>query len=94
MGEGLPQYKNPFEKGRLIIQFDVVFPNALPVEYISMLEQCLPPRPVVHIPINAEECNLMDWDADHEQRRRHKQAYDEDDDSYHQGPRVQQCTTS
>ena len=94
MGEGLPQYKNPFEKGRLIIQFDVVFPNALPAHCIAMLEQCLPPRPVVSIPINAEECSLMDWDAEQEQRRRHKQAYDEDEDAYHQGPRVQQCTTS
>merc|ERR1719382_1566546 len=28
-GEGMPQYRNPFEKGRLIIQFNVVFPPSL-----------------------------------------------------------------
>lgn len=27
-GEGMPQYKNPFEKGRLIIKFDVEFPES------------------------------------------------------------------
>jgi DnaJ-class molecular chaperone len=25
--EGMPQYKNPFKKGRLIIEFDVLYPN-------------------------------------------------------------------
>jgi DnaJ family protein A protein 1 len=70
MGEGLPEYKNPFEKGRLIIQFNVIFPTALPTELISTLEQCLPPRPAVDIPINAEECTLSDYDPTKDQRRR------------------------
>lgn len=47
MGEGMPYYKNPFEKGRLIIQFTVNFPTQLPPEKIPMLESCLPPRWVV-----------------------------------------------
>lgn len=95
MGEGLPEYKNPFEKGRLIIQFNVVFPNALPVDYISTLEQCLPQRPVVEIPINAEECNLVEYDPNAEAQRRQRQAYEEDEESHHRGgPRVQQCSTS
>jgi DnaJ family protein A protein 1 len=44
MNEGMPQYKNPFEKGRLIIQFLVNFPASLPPELIPQLENCLPPR--------------------------------------------------
>lgn len=59
LGEGMPQYKNPFEKGRLIIQFVVLFPEVLPQAAIPSLEQCLPPRPVVDIPPTAEECQLV-----------------------------------
>lgn len=44
LGEGMPQYKNPFEKGRLIIQFLVNFPTTLPREVIPALEECLPAR--------------------------------------------------
>lgn len=40
-------YKNPFEKGQLIIQFLVNFPNSIPHEVIPALENCLPPRPRV-----------------------------------------------
>merc|ERR1711972_338023 len=31
-GEGMPTYKNPFEKGKLIVQFKVDFPDSLPPE--------------------------------------------------------------
>lgn len=59
MSEGMPQYKNPFEKGRLIIQFQIVFPDKLPQLIIPDLEKCLPPRPVVNLPIEAEECHMV-----------------------------------
>lgn len=59
MGEGMPMYKNPFEKGRLIIQFQVIFPERITPEVVPTLEQCLPPRPIVDIPIDAEECDLV-----------------------------------
>ncbi|XP_037918851.1 dnaJ homolog subfamily A member 1 isoform X2 [Hermetia illucens] len=95
MGEGMPMYKNPFEKGRLIIQFQVIFPERITPEVVPTLEQCLPPRPIVDIPIDAEECDLVDLDPEQESRRRHRNAYEEDDDAgYHHGPRVQQCATS
>ena len=51
IGEGMPQYKNPFEKGRLIIQFLVTFPSTLPPEVIPRLENCLPARYVTFISI-------------------------------------------
>lgn len=44
LNEGMPHYRNPFEKGRLIIHFAVVFPAKLPVEVIPKLESLLPPR--------------------------------------------------
>lgn len=49
---GMPMYKNPFEKGQLIIQFFVDFPNCIPPEVIPALENCLPPRPRVSKTIN------------------------------------------
>lgn len=95
IGEGLPEYKNPFEKGRLIVQFNVIFPNAIPQELVMSLEQCLPPRPYVEIPINAEECNLSDYDPNADSQRRYREAYEDDEERYQRGgPRVQQCTTS
>ena len=54
MNEGFPRYKNPFEKGRLIVQFRVQFPDAINPKKVSKLEAVLPPRPLVEIPKDAE----------------------------------------
>lgn len=43
-GEGMPTYRNPFEKGRLIIQFTVKFPDSLDPAVVSKLEKVLPPK--------------------------------------------------
>lgn len=59
MGEGMPTHKQPFEKGRLIVQFLIKFPEKIPQTIVTDLEKCLPPRPRVDIPIDAEECNLV-----------------------------------
>ena len=34
-GEGMPIYRNPFEKGNLIVQFEVVYPKP---EWFSLQE--------------------------------------------------------
>lgn len=96
LGEGMPQHKNPFEKGRLIVQFQIVFPEKVPQTIVADLEKCLPPRPRVDIPIDAEECNMIDFDPEQDARnqRYSRQAYEDDEDGYSHGPRVQQCTTS
>jgi DnaJ family protein A protein 1 len=44
LNEGMPHYRNPFEKGRLIIQFCVEFPRRLSQDVIPQLESLLPPR--------------------------------------------------
>ena len=41
-GEGMPQYRNPFEKGRLIISFNVVFPDQLDPAMAQALAKILP----------------------------------------------------
>nr|CAD7431265.1 unnamed protein product [Timema monikensis] len=92
LNEGMPMYKNPFEKGRLIIQFIVNFPSSLPPEVIPQLEDCLPARPEHMIPDNAEDCLLVDIDPDQESRQREfKNAYDEDEAGH--GPNRVQCAT-
>lgn len=90
LGEGMPTYKNPFEKGKLVIQFFVKFPDRIDPASVLLLEKVLPPRPVVDIPIDddlVEEVTLVDVDLTKNSGRRaagasgrHRQAYEEDDD--------------
>merc|ERR1712211_19996 len=55
-GEGMPQYRNPFEKGRLIIQFNVVFPPSLEPSVAEKLASILPPADEPILPTK-----LMRW---------------------------------
>uniref|UniRef100_T1IQA4 Uncharacterized protein n=1 Tax=Strigamia maritima TaxID=126957 RepID=T1IQA4_STRMM len=62
----MPEYKTPFEKGKLIVEFVVRFPVAgfISVEDIDRLEALLPPRKVVVVPEDAEEVVLVEWSLD------------------------------
>lgn len=87
LGEGMPRYKNPYEKGKLIIQFLVQFPTSINPAVIAELETLLPARPQVTLPMdgeNVEEVTLMDVDLEQQRRdqrrNHHRAAYDEDDD--------------
>ncbi|KAG2470379.1 dnaJ homolog subfamily A member 4 [Polypterus senegalus] len=90
--EGMPIYRNPFEKGQLIIQFLVKFPENgwLPTKMLPRLEALLPPRESSMITDDMEEVELTDFDQS-EQRRRYS---DEGDDEY-EGTRAGgvQCQT-
>ncbi|KAA3671353.1 DnaJ subfamily A member 1 [Paragonimus westermani] len=86
-GEGMPKYKSPFEKGRLILRFQVVFPpnNFLPPNKLDQLRKLLPsPTRMDDIPPDAEEVVLHPFDPeqDTQQQRRQRQGepYDEEDD--------------
>ena len=46
-GEGMPTYRNPFEKGKLIVKFAVDFPEAVDPHVAQKLEALLPPKYVV-----------------------------------------------
>ncbi|KAF9414579.1 hypothetical protein HW555_007586 [Spodoptera exigua] len=92
-GEGMPQFKNPFEKGNLYIKFDVVFPenNFATEEQMKQIESVLPPRPAFVMPTgeDVEEVNLMEYTAS-ERGRGREEAYASDDEEHmHTGPEVQ-----
>jgi len=41
-GEGMPQWKQPFDKGSLVVMFDVKFPDYFNPQFKPILEQVLP----------------------------------------------------
>jgi len=64
--EGMPIYKNPFEKGHLYIKFKVEFPdnNYCSLTQLKRLETVLPPRPVFVQPQgDFEDIDLLDYDT-------------------------------
>merc|ERR1719147_448908 len=65
-GEGMPTYRNPFEKGRLILQFSVVFPPSLEPAVAEALAQVLPPAEEPMIPDDHDEVDLNDFDPEHD----------------------------
>lgn len=93
-GEGMPQYKNPFEKGNLYVTFQIKFPdNHFTTEdKMKILESVLPPRPPFVMPSgeNVEEVDLMDYDPnDRSGYSRRTEAYASDDEDHVHGPGVQ-----
>jgi DnaJ family protein A protein 1 len=94
-GEGMPRYKSPFEKGRLIIKFQVIFPpsNFLPPAKLDQLRDLLPPPAQIdEIPADAEEVVLHPFDPERDaqqQQGRRGEAYEDDDGAESSNPRVQ-----
>jgi hypothetical protein len=95
LNEGMPMYRNPLEKGRLVLHFDVKFPekNELRPENVAKLEKVLPPRLPVQIPPRAEECVLVEFDARQSQRAHRHEMYDDDDPRAQGGPTQVNCAT-
>ena len=54
-GEGMPTYRNPFEKGKLIIQFAVQFPERLEPSVAESLAKILPAKEEAMIPDDHDE---------------------------------------
>lgn len=98
VGEGMPIYKNPFEKGVLFINFTVEFPTSMDVSVLEALEKCLPPRPAFVMPVgeHVEEVSMSDYDpSSRSGRKKHSAAYhsDSEDEEGAGGPGVQ-CRAS
>lgn len=95
--EGMPEYKRPFNKGDLYIQFEVVFPpaNWADVETIGKLESILPPRSTMEVesedtlPVTLKKVDPSKRRSSREQERRGRNAYDEDEEEERGGPGVQ-----
>ncbi|KAJ8339812.1 hypothetical protein SKAU_G00344450 [Synaphobranchus kaupii] len=96
MNEGMPMHRRPFEKGRLIILFSVVFPreNFLPATRLKELESFLPRMEASDDSDSMEDdlyiyADLEDYDPARDRRRFHAM----EDEDYHAGGGVQ-CHTS
>lgn len=90
-GEGMPTYRNPFEKGKLIIQFSVLFPDTLAPEVCSKLEALLPEKIEPLIPDEHEEVNMNEFDPEHDRRQR-TMSEDDEEHGHGHGPGVS-CAT-
>lgn len=90
-GEGMPTYRNPFEKGKLIIQFNVEFPESLDPAVVPKLEKLLPPKEEPMIPDEHEDVNMQEFDPEADRRQR-RSAMEDDEDHMHHGPGVS-CAT-
>lgn len=106
--EGMPIYKNPFEKGNLYVKLDVKFPdnNSLTDEQITKLEKLLPPKPKVTIPTgeNVDEVSMVEYESTRGSSKSRSKAgptsfgdmmMDEDDDEDDEGGAGQrvECNT-
>lgn len=95
MGEGMPFYKNPFEKGNLYITFAITFPenNFVDESTLKTLEGLLPTRPEFVMPEgeHVEEVDLLPYDSanDRGARGRRGEAYASDDEEHGHGPGIQ-----
>lgn len=92
-GEGMPTYRNPFEKGKLIIQFNVEFPESMDPAIIPKLEKLLPPKEEPMIPEEHEEVNMQDFDPEADRRRGRGMHGDDDEDHMHPGGPGVSCAT-
>lgn len=89
-GEGMPYFKTPSDKGRLLIQFLVAFPETLPVEMVQEIKKLLPPVPEVDVPEDAEHVDLVAVNREDQLRP------GPDEEDCRSGPQVRmhQCNSS
>uniref|UniRef100_A0A8C9VEK4 DnaJ heat shock protein family (Hsp40) member A4 n=1 Tax=Scleropages formosus TaxID=113540 RepID=A0A8C9VEK4_SCLFO len=79
--EGMPLHRDPYEKGQLIIQFVVEFPENywLPEHMLPKLEALLPARDELMTSDDMEEVDLCDIDCNSQQNTYSGRAYEEDE---------------
>ncbi|KAM8918793.1 LOW QUALITY PROTEIN: uncharacterized protein AAEQ78_026265 [Lycaon pictus] len=92
LNEGMPIYRRPYEKGHLIIEFKVNFPENgfLSPDKLSLLEKLLPKE--VEETDEMDQVELVDFDPNQE-RWRHYNGEAYEDDEHHPRGGVQ-CQTS
>jgi DnaJ family protein A protein 2 len=101
-GEGMPFYRNPFEKGNLYIKFNVEFPANQSINEIKLREfESILPQRNHSIAFNlhdegVEEVDLHDYDPNDERTNGgagRNEAYDSDDEDGRRGPGGIQCAS-
>ena len=62
LNEGMPVYRDPFQKGKLVIQFEVDFPKNhwTTEDNVKKLELLLPPKPEILVTEQMEEVELTE----------------------------------
>uniref|UniRef100_A0A8C4R1L5 DnaJ heat shock protein family (Hsp40) member A2 n=1 Tax=Eptatretus burgeri TaxID=7764 RepID=A0A8C4R1L5_EPTBU len=95
LNEGMPHYRNPFEKGNLNVKFEVEFPNNHWIDSSKLpeLEKLLPVRPDLPTPSkDVEEVFLHDMEPSSNAGGR-QEAYDrssdDEEEGLHAGPGMQ-----
>jgi DnaJ family protein A protein 2 len=92
----MPTYKRPFDKGNLIVEFDIDFPVALSVEQVSALDAIFPPGKRAKFAADADEHELVHETAAHasssdgDTRNVYESDDDNDDDDDDEGGRGRQ----
>lgn len=86
--EGMPRYRNPFEKGRLIIKFNVVFPNYLDEATVEKLRSILPRSNTETIEPEEDFVELLPYEESNAYHNEHQEAYMEEDSD---GPQRVHC---
>ena len=94
LNEGMPIYCRPYEKGHLIIEFKVNFPENgfLSPDKLSLLEKLLPERKEVEETDEMDQEEIVDFDPNQERQRHHNAESYKDDKHYPWGG--VQCQTS
>ena len=74
LNEGMPFYCRPYEKGRLIVEFKVNFPENgfLSPDKLSLLEKLLPERKEVEETDEMDQVESVDFDPNQERRHHYK----------------------
>jgi DnaJ family protein A protein 2 len=82
-GEGMPMHGNPFVKGKLVIKFNVTFPDSLTADQVKALAKALPQKlPTVAVTEDMEEHTMVDFDeaAAAREYESNRSAYDSDEE--------------
>ena len=62
-GEGMPTHKDPFNKGKLIVLFNITFPEKLDPSVAKKLSALLPKPKLPPVPAGAEDVHLEVFDG-------------------------------
>ncbi|KAG8516400.1 DnaJ subfamily A member 4 [Galemys pyrenaicus] len=95
--EGMPVHRAPLEKGSLVLQFLVVFPEQhwLPLDKLPQLEALLPPRQHVRVADDMDQVELREFSAGERGERGWRQRRESREDDEEDGPRAGvQCHTA
>ena len=62
-GEGMPTHRDPFNKGKLIVLFNITYPEQLDPAVAKKLAALLPKPKVAPVPAGAEDVHLQVFDG-------------------------------